>query len=126
MPILDLGAEISLAEGFTEHAIEFINEVIATGWAPCSYLNIYQREVLVDAYIAASKHEKVEHKLKEILKLYGGHLISLYELGGVCEMQGKLVDAASEYGIFLEARQGADDGLVPLLDAREKLTRLTR
>jgi serine/threonine protein kinase/tetratricopeptide (TPR) repeat protein len=123
---LMLDAEIALAEDDPGGAIESVDRLMGVGWAPFSYLNTYLREIKVRAYIAGSRYDEAERELKEILRLYGGHVISHYELGKVYEMQGRAGAAASEYELFLAAWHGADEGLAPLADARERLAGLSR
>jgi serine/threonine protein kinase/predicted Zn-dependent protease len=123
---LMLSAEISLAEGDYEGAERSIDEFLAVGWAPFSYLNTYLREIKVRAYSSAGRYSDAERELKEILRLYGGHVIAHYELGKIYELQGRPEEAAGEYALFLEAWKDADEGLKPLDDARLRLARLSR
>jgi hypothetical protein len=58
---------------------------------------------------------------RELLRFYGGHALSHYELGQLYEEMSRPRDAAREYAHFLEMWAAADEGLSQLVDARARL-----
>jgi len=61
---------------------------------------------------------------KELLKVYGGHAISHYQLGRLYEDMDQSEDAVREYERCLEMWADADEGLPQLVDARQRLAML--
>ena len=61
---------------------------------------------------------------KDLLKVYGGHALSHYQLGLLYEEMDQSEDAVREYERFLEMWADADEGLPQLVDAKERLSAL--
>ena len=68
--------------------------------------------------------EKAAAEHEEMLRLYGGHALSHYELGKLYEEMRRYTDAQAEYEKFLEMWSKADEGLPQLEDARVRLAKL--
>jgi tetratricopeptide (TPR) repeat protein len=62
---------------------------------------------------------------KEMLRVWGGHALSHYELGQICEEMKRPSEAKKEYEKFLEMWAEADEDLPQLRDARTRLAALT-
>jgi len=60
----------------------------------------------------------------EMLRIYGGHALSHYELGQIYEEMKRPSDAKKEYAKFLKMWSEADEGLPQLVDARKRLAAL--
>ncbi len=67
---------------------------------------------------AAGVHE-------ELLRIYGGHAVSHYELGKIYQEMGRRAEAEREYSKFLEMWSKADVGLPQLEDAHRRLGELS-
>lgn len=80
-------------------------------------------ELRAEAYRAAGRLDEAVAAYEKLLKVYGGHALSHYALGGLEEM-GRPGDAAREYERFLEMWANADEGLPQFIDARERLGRI--
>ena len=63
-------------------------------------------------------------ELRELLRIYAGHVRAHYELARTYDMMGRSDDARTEYTAFLDAWSEADDGLSELQDARMRLRAL--
>ena len=61
---------------------------------------------------------------REMLRIYGGHALSHYELGTIYEEMKRPAEAKKEYAKFLEMWSEADEDLPQLIDARKRLAAL--
>jgi serine/threonine protein kinase len=61
---------------------------------------------------------------RDMLRVFGGHALSHYELGQIYEEMKRQADAKKEYTKFLEMWSEADEGLPQLVDARKRLAAL--
>ena len=118
-------AEIALAEKAPEAALEILLEMPRFGMSPVGgWLNIEWRETLARAYRMASRLDEAAGVHEEMLRLFGGHSLSHYDLGQIYEEMGRTADAEQEYVAFLEAWAEADDGLPQVEDAKQRLKML--
>ena len=61
-----------------------------------------------------------------LLKVYGGHALSHYELGLIYEEMDRPQDAKQEFTKFLNMWSEADEGLPQPVDAQRRLSELTK
>jgi tetratricopeptide (TPR) repeat protein len=85
---------------------------------------IQYRESLARAYWKSGRLDEAVAAYKDLLRIFGGHAMSLYELGQVYEQMGRTGEAKQEYSRFLEMCAQADKGWAPVEDAKKKLARL--
>ena len=62
---------------------------------------------------------------KELLRVFGGHFLSHYELGKIYQELGRPEQAKKELSVFLDKWSQADEGLPQLDDARARLVALS-
>ena len=82
-------------------------------------------EILAEAHEASGNLSSAEQIHKDILRVFGGHALSYYELGRLNEKMGRSDEARPHYAKFLEMWKDADEGLPQLEDARRRLASLT-
>ena len=61
---------------------------------------------------------------EEMLRVYGGHALSHYELGKLYQEMDRPADAEREFSKFLKMWSDADAGLPQVEDAKERLAEL--
>jgi tetratricopeptide (TPR) repeat protein len=88
------------------------------------YVDIDYRAVVARAYRMAGQLDEAAKAHREMLRIYGGHALSHYELGQIYEEMKRPADAKREYAKFLEMWSEADEGLPQLVDARKRLAAL--
>lgn len=81
-------------------------------------------ETLAHAYRMSGQLDEAVRTYKDLLRIYGGHAISHYELGQVYEQMKRPADAKREYSKFLEMCSQVDEGWPPVDDARKRLAAL--
>ena len=69
--------------------------------------------------------EKAAAVHREMLRLYGGHALSHYELGRLYEEMGRPDEAKRHFERFLEMWKNADEGLPQPEFAKARLAALT-
>ena len=117
-------SEIELAAGNPERALVTLNEMKRDGLVLGGLVDIEIRELLSRAFQMTGKLDRAERELLELLKVYGGHALSYYELGKIYEEMGRSADAVSAFTKFLEMWSEADEGLPQVADAQQRLTAL--
>jgi tetratricopeptide (TPR) repeat protein len=116
---------VALAEGDPEGALKAIHETEKMA-KPSVFLRfgVAYREALARAYWRSGRLGEAVDAYKALLKVFGGHAISHYELGQVYEQMKRPADAKREYSTFLEMCSLADKGWRPVEDARKRLAAL--
>ena len=76
------------------------------------------------AYRLSGRLEEAVVVHKEMLRVYGGHALSHYQLGLIYEEMGRPQDARQAFATFLEMWAEADEGLPQLVDAERRLAEL--
>jgi tetratricopeptide (TPR) repeat protein len=120
-----LMAQIQLAEGDPEGAIESLMQVSNFSYTPGGLSHIEKAEWLARAYRMANRLDEAADVHLELLRIYGSHARSHYALGQIYEEMGHLDEASAAYERFLEFWFDADEGLPELVDARKRLSALT-
>jgi tetratricopeptide (TPR) repeat protein/predicted Ser/Thr protein kinase len=118
-------AQIALKEGDAAAALAALDQIrqesVGHGRTAIEY-----REMRAEAYVLAGRLEDAAAVHKELLRVYGGHAVSHYQLGSIYEEMGRSRDAKQEFTRFLEMWDKADEGLPQLVDARSRLAELTK
>jgi tetratricopeptide (TPR) repeat protein len=117
-------AEAALAEGDPKGALEHLARMKQQGVGTGGYVDIDYRAVVARAYRMAGQLDEAAKAHREMLRIYGGHALSHYELGQIYEEMKRPADAKREYAKFLEMWSEADEGLPQLVDARKRLAAL--
>jgi len=120
-----ISALISLAENDPEAALTAL-EALSHYPSPGGMYDIEIREALARAHRLAGRLDKAAAVHREMLRVYGGHALSHYELGGIYEELGRFNEAKKEYTIFLEMWFEADEDLPQFNDAKQRLELLKR
>ena len=119
--LLRVAADIALAEGDPQGAVTALEEMLRQGVPMGGLKDIERRENLARAYRMAGRLDEAANTHKELLRVYGGHAQSHYELGKIYQQRGRPADAEEEFSRFLEMWSDADEGLPQLDDARTRL-----
>jgi tetratricopeptide (TPR) repeat protein len=122
---LKVEAQIALAENQPDEALAALDKLGHQGVWPGGFFDITYREDRARAHRMAGRLDEAAETHKELLKVYGGHALSHYELGHLYEEMNRPADAEREFTRFLEMWSEADAGLPQLVDARERLASLT-
>jgi tetratricopeptide (TPR) repeat protein len=115
---------VSLAEGDGEGALKPMRELEKFAKPSFNMNAIQYRETLARAYWKSGRLKEAVDAYKDLLKVFGVHTISHYELGQVYEQMKRPADARREYSKFLEMCSQADKGWPPVEDARKRLAAL--
>ncbi|MDH3198792.1 MAG: hypothetical protein OEO21_11190, partial [Candidatus Krumholzibacteria bacterium] len=121
---LKVTAEIALRKADSEAALIALQEMKRYGVPFGAMFDIEYREALARAYRMANRLEDAAEVHREMVRLYGGHALSHYDLGSIYEEMGRPADAAQAYTTFLDAWARADDGLPQVEDAKDRLAAL--
>jgi len=121
-----LTAEIALREGDFRAALNALDAMKPYGIPFGSLFDIEYREALARAYLQAGRLEDAAQVHRDLLRVYGGHALSHYELGKIYEDMKRPEDAAKEYAIFLDMWSEADEGLPQVVDAQNRLAALRK
>jgi tetratricopeptide (TPR) repeat protein len=122
---LQIEAEAALAEHNAGTALELLTKMKQqTGIPFGGYYDIRYRTTLARAYRMDGRLDEAAKVHKEMLRIYGGHALSHYELGTIYEEMKRPADAKKEYTKFLEMWSKADGSLPQLVDARKRLAAL--
>jgi len=119
-----LPSKILLAEGAPEGALDSLRELAKLYPSTSDYYGYYYRETLARACWKSGRLQEAVDTYLDLLKIFGGHAISRYELGQVYEQLGSIAEAKREYKKFLEMCSLADEGWHPVEDARRRLAAL--
>ncbi len=120
----NIEAEAALVEHNPKAALEELKLMKRYGIPFGGFEDIDYRTVLAAAYRMDGRLDKAAEVHEEMLRIYGGHALSHYELGQIYEEIKRPADAKREYARFLEMWSEADDGLPQLVDARKRFTAL--
>ena len=121
---VEVEAWAALADNDPKTALECLGKMKKYGVFFGGYLDIDYRTALAAAYRMSGRLDEAAVVHKEMLRIYGGHALSHYELGTIYEEMKRPADAKKEYAKFLEMWSEADEGVQQLVDARERLKRL--
>jgi pentatricopeptide repeat protein len=121
---LEIQARAALADHDPKTAFKFLSEMERNGVPRGGYIEIDYRTILANAYRMAGRLDKAAEVHKEMLRIFGGHALSHYELGTIYEEMKRPAEAKREYTKFLEMWSEADEGLPQLVDARKRLAAL--
>jgi tetratricopeptide (TPR) repeat protein/predicted Ser/Thr protein kinase/TolB-like protein len=120
---LQVNARIALKEGDASSALEALEQIrqetVGFRWDLIEY-----RELRAAAYRLSGRLEEAAAAHKELLRIFGGHALSHYQLGLIYQEMGRPQDAKQEFTRFLEMWDKADEGLPQLEDARARLAKL--
>ena len=117
-------AAIALTEKDPVTALENLEQMKQIAVMTGNLYHIQHQDMLAAAYEMAGDLEKAIEVHRELLRIYGGHAISHYQLGRLYEKTERPADAATHYATFLEMWKNADEGLPQLVDSRERFNRL--
>jgi len=123
---LRVNARIALKEGDPAAALSALDQLRQEGFAGKERTFFNNREMRAAAYRLSGRLEEAAAAHKELLRVYGGHAVSHYQLGLIYEEMGRLQGAKQEFTRFLEMWDKADEGLPQLVDARSRLAELTK
>jgi tetratricopeptide (TPR) repeat protein len=122
---LQIEAEAALAEHNAGTALEVLTKMKQqNGITFGGFYDISYRTTLARAYRMDGRLDEAAKVHKEMLRIYGGHALSHYELGTIYEEMKRPADAKKEYTKFLEMWSKADKSLPQLVDARKRLAAL--
>jgi len=121
---LEINARAALAERNPKSAMAFLKKMNEFGVILGGYIDIDYRTALAMAYRMDGQLDKAAEVHKEMLRVYGGHALSHYELGQIYEQMKRPAEAKKEYAKFLEMWARADKDLPQFIDARKRLTAL--
>jgi tetratricopeptide (TPR) repeat protein len=121
---LEIEAQAALADRDPKTALEFLNKMKQRGIPFGGYIDMDYRTALASAYRMQGRLDEAAAVHKEMLRIYGGHALSHYELGRIYEEMKRPAEAKKEYAKFLEMWSEADEDLPPLIDARKRLAAL--
>ncbi len=121
---LDIEARAALADNDPKTALKTLTEMKENGVAWGGFIYLDYCTMLANAYRMDGQLEKAAAVHKEVLRLFGGHALSHYELGRIYEEMKRPAEAKKEYAKFLEMWSEADEDLPPLIDARKRLAAL--
>ena len=116
--------EIALAEHNPKAALELLGKMKQQGIVFSGFIGIDYWTALARAHRMAGHLDEAANVHKEMLRIYGGHALSHYELGQIYEDMRRPADAKKEYARFLDMWSEADEGLPQLIDARKRLAAL--
>jgi tetratricopeptide (TPR) repeat protein len=117
---LEIEADIALADNDPEKAMVLLEKRKRLSVPSGLYgIDLYAATAL--AHRMAGRGGRAVEFHRELLRFYGGHALSHYELGQLYEEMSRPRDAAREYAHFLEMWAAADEGLSQLVDARARL-----
>jgi tetratricopeptide (TPR) repeat protein/predicted Ser/Thr protein kinase len=117
-------AEAALDEGNPKAALEYLAAMKRQGVPTGGYVDVDYRTDVARAYRMAGQLDEAVKTHTEMLRIYGGHALSHYELGTIYEEMKRPAEAKKEYTKFLEMWSEADEGLPQLVDARKRLAAL--
>jgi tetratricopeptide (TPR) repeat protein len=121
---LQIEAEVALAEHNADTALDILTTIKQNGVPFGGLLDIRYRSSVARAYRMAGRLQEAADVHKEMLRVYGGHALSHYELGQIYEEMKRRADAKKEYEKFLEMWSEADEGLPQLVHARKRFAAL--
>jgi len=84
----------------------------------------YAMELIAQIHEDSGDVDSAIEQHKEMLRIYGGHALSHFDLGRLYEQTGRSVDAKRHYERFLKMWKNADEGLPQLEHAKERIEAL--
>ncbi len=118
-------AGIELAENSPNEALATLREWSQRGRYRIGGLDdIEYREMTAQAHRMAGRLDEAAMVHEEMLRVYGGHFLSHFDLAVIYEEMGRKDEAEREYRTFLRAWAEADDGLSQVEDAKRRLEAL--
>jgi tetratricopeptide (TPR) repeat protein len=120
----EIDARATLADNDPKAALRFLAEMRKNGVPFGGYIDIDYRTTLARAYRMAGQLDKAAEVHRQMLKIYGSHALSHYELGRIYEEMKRPAEAKKEYAKFLEMWSEADEDRPQLIDARKRLAAL--
>jgi tetratricopeptide (TPR) repeat protein/predicted Ser/Thr protein kinase len=121
---LEIEAQAALADHDPRMALEFLAKLKKRGIPYGGYIDIDYRTALARAYRMQGRLKEAADVHRELLRIYGGHALSHYELGTIYGEMKRPADAKREYTKFLEMWSSADEDLPQLVDAKKRLAAL--
>jgi tetratricopeptide (TPR) repeat protein len=119
---LKIGACLAISEDRPAEALRILKESKRIHGVPHgSYFGLEWYGILASAYEASGQIEDAVGVHLEVLRVYGGHAVSHFELGKLYEQLERPADAVREYEIFLEMWKNADEGLPQFEYAKDRL-----
>jgi tetratricopeptide (TPR) repeat protein len=122
--LLRVSADIALAEGDAEAALDALREMARRGVPLGGLKDIERRESTARALHLAGRGKEAAAVLEEMLRIYGSHAFGRHQLGQVYEAMGRPAQARQQYESFLDAWARADPDLPSVADARSRLQAL--
>ena len=116
--------EIALVENDPAKALEALDRLFEQGLGRYGMMIIDCRDAQACAHRMAGRLAEAAAVHIELLRIYGGHALSHYELGLIYEEMKRSGDAGREFERFLDMWSNADEGLPQLEDARSRLATL--
>lgn len=120
----EISARAALADRNPKSALMLLQKMKESGVIRGGYIDIDYRTALATAYRMNGQLDKAVAVHKEMLRIYGGHALSHYELGQIYEQMKRPAEAKREYAQFLEMWSSADKDLPQYIDARKRLAGL--
>ena len=113
--------EIALAENQPDVALEALDKMSQQGVPIWRRMHLLHRDALARAHRMAGRLDKAVEVHQEMLRLYGGHALSWYELGKLYEEMKRPEEAVEAYARFLDMWSEADEGLPQVADTQRRL-----
>ena len=120
----NVDAALALAENDPAAALKALDEMKKITGGFGGMLAVDHRVMLAEAHRMAGDLEEAAAVNREILRIFGGHALSHFELGGLYEELGRPGEAREHYAKFLEMWRKADKGLPQPGYAKERLEAL--
>jgi serine/threonine protein kinase/tetratricopeptide (TPR) repeat protein len=117
-------AFVALSEDKPKSALGDLSTLAEIGMTGTFY-DIEYRELLARAYRMGGRPGDAAQVHTDLLRVYGGHALSHYELGRIYEEMKRPQDARREYERFLVIWAKADRDAPQLLEARRRLSMLS-
>jgi len=120
----EIDARAALADNDPKAALRFLAEMRRNGVPFGGYIDIDYRTTLARAYRMAGQLDKAAEVHRQMLRIYGSHALSHYELGQIYEQMKRPAEAKKEYAKFLEMWSEADSDRPQLIDAKKRIAAL--
>jgi tetratricopeptide (TPR) repeat protein len=114
-------AKLALAEGNPDAVLGFLEKMKSQGVHGSGTFCLEYWEMLARAHQMAGRLDDAVEVHQHLLRIFGDHALSHYELGKLYEEMNRPDEAEQEYTIFLDMWSEADEGLPQLEDARQQL-----
>ncbi len=121
---LEIEAYAALADHDPKTALKFLDQLQRGGIPFGGYIDIDYRTARARVYAMQRRFDEAAKVHKELLRIYGGHALSHYELGKLYEEMKRPAEAKKEYARFLEMWSEADGDRPQLIDAKKRVAEL--